>query len=129
MEDTIRQTETRNTQQEGHIGTTLIGLFFGAIEILLAFRLGFKLLGANSGNGFVQGIYTITQYLVTIFEGIFAKSNVDGIESAAVFEPATLIAMIVVALIAWGVLSLIRPRSKNLTKKTEYTERELPKFK
>jgi len=129
MEDMIRQTETRNTKQEGNIVQTIISLLFGSIEILLAFRLVFKLLGAYSGNAFVQGIYTITQYIVGIFEGIFAKSNVDGIESAAVFEPATLIAMIVVAIIAWGVMSLIRPRSGNLSQKTEYTEREIPKIK
>ena len=124
MEDITRQTVTRNTKQESHMGQTIIGTIFGVIEILLAFRLVFKLLGANPTNGFVQGIYTVTQFMVGIFEGIFSRATTAGIETTSVLEPATLIAMVVVALIAWGVMKLIKPRSGNSSERTEYTERD-----
>jgi len=124
MEGMTRQTEIRNTKQESHMGQTIIGIIFGAIEILLAFRLVFKLLGANLTNGFVHGIYTVTQFIVGIFEGIFSQATTGGIETTSVFEPATLIAMMVVALIAWGVMKLIKPRSGNRSERTEYTERD-----
>lgn len=124
MEEMTRQTETRNTKQESHMGQTIMGIIFGAIEILLAFRLVFKLLGVNPTNGFVQGIYTVTQIIVGIFEGIFSRATTGGIETTSVLEPATLIAMVVVALIAWGVMKLIKPRSSNRSERTVYTEHD-----
>jgi len=122
MDNMTRQTETRSTRQESHKGQTVIGLFFGVIEILLAFRLVFKMLGANPGNDFVSGIYTVTQYIVGVFEGIFSRVTTSGIETTSVFEPATVIAMLVVALIAWGVMKLIKPRSGHLSERTEFTD-------
>ncbi len=124
MEQMTRQTETRNTKQESNIVQRIIGVIFGVIEILLAFRLVFKLLGANPTNGFVQGIYNITQPFVGIFEGIFSRVTTSGAETTAVFEPATLIAMVVVALIAWIVLKLMTPRSSTRVERTEYTEQD-----
>lgn len=124
MEDMTRQRETRNIRQESHMGQTIVGIIFGAIEILLAFRLVFKLLGANPVNGFVHGIYTVTQFFVGIFESIFSRATTGGIETTSVLEPATLIAMVVVALIAWGVMKLIKPRSGNRYERTEYTEHD-----
>lgn len=124
MEDMTRQRETRNIRQESHMGQTIVGIIFGAIEILLAFRLVFKLLGANPVNGFVNGIYTVSQFFVSIFESIFSRATTGGIETTSVLEPATLIAMVVVALIAWGVMKLIKPRSGNRYERTEYTEHD-----
>lgn len=129
MDKMTKQTETRRIKQESHLGQTIVGLVFGAVEILLAFRLGFKLLGANPGNDIVSGIYKVTQYIVSPFENIFSKVNTDGIETASVFEPATLIAMLVVALISWGVMKLIRPRSGYRSERTEYTDQDHPENK
>lgn len=124
MDNMTRQTETRQIKQESHLGQTIIGLVFGAVEIILAFRLGFKLLGANPGNEVVRAVYTVTQYLVGFFEGIFSKVSTNGLETKAVLEPATLIAMLVVALIAWGVIKLVRPRSGYRSERTEYTNQD-----
>jgi len=123
LDNMTKQTEIRNTKQESHLGQTIIGIAFGTVEILLAFRLVFKLLGANPGNDFVRGIYTFTQYIVGVFEGIFPKVTTSGFETTAIFEPATAIAMLVVALIAWGVMKLIKPRSVNRSETTEFTDR------
>jgi len=78
----------------------------GAFEALFAFRLIFKLLGANPGSTFVSLIYTISGEFLTPFSGIFRAAVTDGIETDSVFEPTTIIAMIVYAVIAYGVVRL-----------------------
>lgn len=129
MDKTTQQTETRHVKRESHLGQTIIGLVFGAIEILLGFRLGFKLLGADPGNDIVSGVYRITQYIVGPFENIFSNVNTDGIETTSILEPATLIAMLIVGLIAWGVMKLLRPRSGYRSERTEYTDIDHPEKK
>lgn len=120
MEEMIKQKETINSKQESHTGQKIASIIFGVIEVALGFRLVFKLLGANPENAFVQGIYAFTRIFVGIFEGIFSRFTTKGAETTAVFEPATLIAMVVIAVIAYFVLKLIVPRSGNLVERTEY---------
>jgi len=50
---------------------------------------------------FVNGIYGLTKPIAGIFEGIFAQGALPSINATAIFEPATLIALVVVALITW----------------------------
>ena len=80
----------------------------GVIEVLLAFRFLFKLLGANQASGFVSFIYTITGILAAPFKGIFSSFVSDGLSARSVFEPSVIIAFIVYAIIAWGFVKLIR---------------------
>jgi heme/copper-type cytochrome/quinol oxidase subunit 4 len=122
MEQMTKQTETRNTEPESHTAKRIVGVIFAVVEVILAFRLIFKGLGANPTNGFVRGIYGVTQFLVGIFEGIFSRATTSGAETTAVFEPATLIVMVVIALIAWGVLKLMTPHTGTRVERTEYTE-------
>jgi len=124
MEQMTKQTETRNTKLESHKAQRIVGIIFGVIEVVLAFRFIFKLLGANPENNFVHGLYAVTQFFVAIFEGIFPRVTTSGVETTAVFEPATLIAIVVIALIAWGVLKLMTPRINNRVETTEYTEHD-----
>lgn len=124
MDQIKKQTETSNTESAGHTARRVVGTLFGVVEIFLAIRLIFKGLGANPENAFVQGVYTCTQYVVGIFEGIFSKVQTGGAETTAIFEPATLIAMIIIALIAWVVLKLITPRIGTRLERTEYTEHD-----
>lgn len=79
----------------------------GVLEALLAFRFIFRLLGANPASGFVSFIYAITQVFLAPFYGIFRPYSTQGIETHSVFEPATLIAMIVYGIIAYGLARLI----------------------
>ena len=81
---------------------------FGVLEVLLAFRLILKLTGANIGSAFVGFIYGVTGIFTLPFEGIFSKGFARGVEVTAVFEPATLVAILVYAVLAWGVIKLIR---------------------
>jgi hypothetical protein len=79
----------------------------GFIEILLLFRLTLKFLGANPASGFVAFIYSVTGIFIAPFAGIFHIATTKGIETASVFEPAALIAILVCAIIAWGIVRLI----------------------
>ena len=123
-EQMTKETETHKTKQDSNIVQRIIYTIFGVISAVLAFRLIFKLLGANPENVFVRGIYAFTQPIVGIFEGIFSSATINGAETTASFEPSTLIAMVVIALITWVVLKLITPRSGNHFEKTEYTKHE-----
>ena len=117
MEPMMKQSETLSKEPESYAAKRIVGVIFAVIEIILGFRFVFKLLGANPDNGFVKFIYNITQFFVGIFEGIFSQSK------SAAFEISTLIAMIIIALLAWIVLKLMTPRKSNLMERTEYTTR------
>lgn len=80
---------------------------FGVLEVLLAFRLVLKLFGANPGSGFVSWIYNFSAGFVWPFWGIFPNPTTEGAVTTAVFEPATLVAIIVYVLLAWGIAKLI----------------------
>ncbi len=80
---------------------------FGVLEVLFAFRLVFKVLGANSQGAFVSIIYSITQIFLAPFTGIFRMATTDGIETKSVLEPTLIIAMVVYTLLAWGIVKLI----------------------
>ncbi len=85
--------------------TTVTYFLLGVLEVILALRLLFRLLGANQGNSFVTFLYGLSHVFVGAFNGIF---NDQTIGSRGVFEISTLIAMLVYALIAWGIVSLGR---------------------
>lgn len=85
----------------------LVNYALGVLEALLTFRLIFKFLGANPGSAFVSFIYTISEVFLAPFVGIFRSAVSTGIETKSVLEPTTIIAMIVYALIAYGVVRLI----------------------
>lgn len=94
------------TQRDTYYGwaNSVYGLL-GLVEAALLLRLMFELLGANSGNTFVSFIYALTYPLVVPFYGIFG--NVDTGTALALFDSATLIAMILYAVIAWAIVRLI----------------------
>lgn len=85
----------------------LVYFLFGVLEILLAFRFVLKLAGANATSDFVNFIYGLSGVFTWPFEGIFRALFGQGIETTAVFEPSTLVAIAVYAVIAWGIVSLV----------------------
>ncbi len=80
----------------------------GMLEILLAFRLIFKIAGASQASYFIRMIYGITGFFILPFEGIFRRGFTQGVETTAVFEPSTLVAILVYAVLAWGIVTLVR---------------------
>jgi len=89
----------------------------GVIEVLLAFRLIFKLLGANSLNGFVAFLYTITGVFAAPFLGIFGNIVSRGAVASSILEPSTIIAMIFYVIVARGIVSLVRLKIAGETSK------------
>lgn len=79
----------------------------GVLETLFAFRLIFKLLGANPWSGFVAFVYSASQVFLAPFINIFRPGVTRGNMTQAVLEPATIIGMIVYAILAWGIVKLI----------------------
>jgi hypothetical protein len=112
MDPNPTQTETHDTQSGGNAARRIVAVLFGLVEIVFAFRFVFKLFGANGSSGFVKGLYDVTQPVVGLFEGIFAKPATAG----AVFEPATLIVLVLVALLAWAVLKIVGGNSHSVDK-------------
>ena len=74
------------------------------LETLLAFRFFLYLFGASSVSGFVSFVYSVSDVFMAPFAGIFPTF----VEGEAVFEWPVLVAMFVYALIAWGIVALIR---------------------
>lgn len=82
----------------------IIWYILGVVEVMLAFRVALKALGANPVSGFVSLIYTLTDPLAIPFQGIF-RMTVSG---GSVFEWTTLIAALVYALVAYGLVTMMQ---------------------
>ena len=94
--------------QQGYLkARKIVYYILGVLEVLLAFRLVFKLLGANPQSPFVSFIYSASQAFLAPFSGIFKSTVTKGFETQSVLEPTTVIAMIVYAVVAWGIVKLI----------------------
>jgi len=105
---TTKDTSVKSTATSFQTVEYLISFFFGTLEILLAFRLIFKLAGASLSSAFIGLIYGITGIFILPFEGIFRKAFTQGAETTSVFEPSTLVAILVYAVLAWGIIKLVR---------------------
>jgi hypothetical protein len=101
--------------REGRIATfkatQLIWLLLGILEVLLALRFVFKLIGVNAANAFASFLYGFTNIFVAPFASLTGAPAAEGM----VLELSTLIAMVVYALVAWAIERLIyvifyRPR-------------------
>ena len=119
MTNENRVTEVRTSQsepqQERRIftfkATQLIWLFLGILEVLIALRIGLKLIGANPDSPIVALIYGFTTLFLFPFEGMTATPSAGGM----VLELSSFFAMVIYALIAWAVERIVwlvfyRPR-------------------
>lgn len=84
-------------------GTQIVWYVLGIVEILLAFRVVLKLLGANPEAGFTSFIYGVTYVLAAPFLSVFGMTKVAG----SIFEWTTVLAMFVYWVIAFGVVRLL----------------------
>lgn len=107
------KTTVGSTGQGNLKARRIVYYILGLFEILLACRFVLRLLGANPGNAFVQIIYSITNVLLWPFSGIFRSAVNTGIETKSVMEPATIIAVIVYAIVGWGIVKLIQILKKS----------------
>ena len=83
-------------------GTQIVWYVLGLIEVLLAFRLVLKLLGANPDAGSSLFVYATSTIFAAPFISVFRVSYVAG----SVFEWTTLLAMFVYWVFAVGIVKL-----------------------
>jgi hypothetical protein len=100
-------TESKTQDTPSQTVMYLIYFLSGVLDLLLAFRFVLKLTGANPATAFVKFIYGMTQIFVMPFRGIFPAATTQGAVTTAVFEPQTLVAIVVYAAIAWGIVRLV----------------------
>ena len=81
----------------------------GLIDTLIAIRFLLKMFGANTGSAFVSFMYALTDPLVAPFHGIFNTAAAG----RSVFEPESIVAILIYTLIGWGIVSLIRLMARN----------------
>jgi len=89
----------------------MVYLVFGVLEALLVIRFILKLLAANPDAGFSSFIYSITQPFLVLFQGVFP----DAFTRGSVLEVSTLLAILVYALLAWGIASFVRLAGRRQT--------------
>jgi uncharacterized protein YggT (Ycf19 family) len=91
--------------------TQLIWLLLAILEVVIGLRFIFKLVGVNSANPFAAFIYSLTNFFVAPFASLTGAPAAAGM----VFEFSTLIAMVIYALVGWGIVRIVyvsfyRPR-------------------
>jgi len=101
-------TPSKNDATSSQTVEYLIYFLLGLLEILLVFRFFFKLTGTNLSSAFVKMIYNLTGIFILPFEGIFRRGYTQGEEPTSVLEPSTLTAIIVYAVLAWGIVKLVQ---------------------
>jgi len=99
-----RQTVSRATQVSGVvIAQRVIWFFAGFIMVFLALRVLLLLLAANQGNFFVDFVYAVGGFFAAPFSGIFGSPTYGEFY----FDTASVVAIVVYALLAWGIAKLI----------------------
>jgi len=89
----------------------LIWLFLGLREVMIALRIGLKLIGANPESPIVALIYGFTNLFLFPFAGMTVTPSAGGM----VLELSSFFAMAIYALIAWAIERIVwvafyRPR-------------------
>jgi hypothetical protein len=97
--------------------TRMVWFVFGVIEVLIGVRFGLMLLDASTKAGFVRAIYGVSGVFMAPFVAIFRVQRVSG----ATFEWSALVAIAMYALVAWGIVALIR--ASNPVEHSETVER------
>lgn len=91
----------------------IISFIFGAIELLLGLRFVFLILGANPLAPFVTWIYNTSSPFVTPFAGILGRATTapTGAVVHSIFDPSTLVALVIYAAVGGILLALFGRQS------------------
>ena len=100
-------TEVKREASSSQTIEYIVYFIFGMLNVLLLFRLFFKVTGANASSSFVSFIYDITEVFIMPFQGIFNRGTTQELGTTSVFEPSILVALAVYAVLAWGIVKLI----------------------
>lgn len=83
--------------------TQIAWLVTSVLEVLIGVRVLLKLFGANPQAGFAQFIYGTTAVFLAPFAALFPSPSASG----SVLELSSLVAMLVYALLAWGIVRIV----------------------
>lgn len=98
-----RQTVTNTATADSRVvAQRVIWYIAGFIITLLALRVILFMLGANRDSGFVDFIYAVSGIFSAPFSGIFPAPTYGQF----FFDTASVVAMVVYALVAWGIAKL-----------------------
>lgn len=106
-----RMSEVRTSQQESgqklrlfsFKATQWIWFGLGVLEVLIGLRVMLKLIAANPASPFAAFIYNISGIFLLPFAGLVGTPAVGGM----VLETSSIIAMLVYALLAWGLERIV----------------------
>ena len=107
-----RDVTTRQHVSGGVLAARVVWYITGFIVSLLALRFVLLLLGANQGNAFVDLVYGLSGVFAAPFFGMFSYEPAYG---QSVFEVSTIVAMLIYALIGWGIAKLLSIGSDRAT--------------
>jgi hypothetical protein len=82
----------------------VVGFIVGVVDIFIAARFLGKLFGASAQSAFVNFIYQVSAPMVAPFTGIFGDTG----SKTSTFETASLVGIVVYAVVGWGLVVLIR---------------------
>lgn len=99
----VHESDEYNSDHPANVMARVVYYVFGVIIAFIAVRMVLMLLAANHGSPFVDFVYGVSGIFVAPFYGIFNYTPVYG---SSVFDVSALVAIIVYALISWGVASL-----------------------
>jgi uncharacterized protein YggT (Ycf19 family) len=83
---------------------SVVWFIVGVVDIFVAARFLGKLFGASAQSAFVNFIYQVSSPMVAPFTGIFGDTG----SKTNTFETASLVAIVVYAVVGWGLVALIR---------------------
>jgi hypothetical protein len=86
----------------------IVWYIYGLVAVLLVIRFIMKIAGASTASTFVRAIYDVTYVLALPFDSIFRTASTSSGTVTSVFEPSIIVAIVVYALIAWGIVKLIQ---------------------
>ena len=100
-----------------HKTRSIVIIITGLIEIILLGRLLLKLVGADINNTFISGYYSATNILVAVFNNYVGQVAITGNRANMVFEPGSIMAIIVFIFIGWLIIDVLSIRTIKQNKK------------
>jgi len=112
VQQQTKRVQTESAPDAKNTIQNIIWYILGLIEVLIGLRFVLKILGANPVSSFVDIIYNVTGILTAPFDSIFGVSKTTTGATHSVFEPSILVAAVVYALVAWGIVKIITITNK-----------------
>lgn len=108
---TTRAVSHDSRDQQVGKAVQIVWFIVGIVIAFLALRFVLALLGANLANGFASFVYSVSDPFVAPFRGLLQVGEFQA--GVSRFELETVVAILIYALIGWGIAAAVRLGSKN----------------